>query len=68
MKKCDVKFELSYLGADADDHEIDLYDISLALVGFQRSLAIFGDIWGQIKKSLTLAVLVAIFGVRSKKA
>jgi hypothetical protein len=40
MKKYDVRFELSYSGADADDHEIDLYDVSQALVGFQRSLAI----------------------------
>ena len=40
MKKYDVQFELSYTGADADDHEIDLYDVSQALVGFQRSLAI----------------------------
>ncbi|MEW8696017.1 MAG: hypothetical protein AB2548_11380 [Candidatus Thiodiazotropha sp.] len=40
MKKYDVQFELSYSGADADEHEIDLYDISQALVGFQRSLAI----------------------------
>jgi hypothetical protein len=40
MKNYDVQFELSYLGADSDDHEIDLYDVSQALVGFQRSLAI----------------------------
>lgn len=40
MKRYDVQFELSYSGADADEHEIDLYDISQALVGFQRSLAI----------------------------
>lgn len=40
MKKYDVKFELSYSGEDADDHEIDLYDVSQALIGFQRSLAI----------------------------
>ncbi|MBS3964858.1 MAG: hypothetical protein KGZ80_10265 [Methylomonas sp.] len=40
MKNYDVKFELSYYGSDSDDHEIDLYDVSQALVGFQRSLAI----------------------------
>lgn len=40
MKKYDVQFELSYSGADTVDHEIDLYDVSQALVGFQRSLAI----------------------------
>lgn len=40
MKKYDVLFELSYYGADSDTHEIDLYDVSQALVGFQRSLAI----------------------------
>ena len=40
MKKYDVRFELSYSGADADEHEIDFYDISQALLGFQRSLAI----------------------------
>lgn len=40
MKNYDIKFELSYSGADADSHEIDLYDVSQALVGFQRSLAI----------------------------
>lgn len=40
MKKYDVQFELSYSGADSDEHEIDLYDVSQALVGFQRSLAI----------------------------
>lgn len=40
MKRYDVQFELSYSGADSDEHEIDLYDVSQALVGFQRSLAI----------------------------
>ncbi len=40
MKNYDVQFELSYAGADSDNHEIDLYDVSQALVGFQRSLAI----------------------------
>lgn len=33
-------FTLSYEGSIADDHEIDLYDVSRALVGFQRSLAL----------------------------
>jgi hypothetical protein len=40
MKKYDVQFELSYSGSDSDNNEIDLYDVSQALVGFQRSLAI----------------------------
>ncbi len=40
MKNYEVQFELSYFGEDADDHEIDLYDVSQALIGFQRSLAI----------------------------
>lgn len=40
MKNYDIQFELSYAGADAESHEIDLYDVSQALVGFQRSLAI----------------------------
>ena len=40
MKKYDIQFELSYSGGDSDAHEIDLYDVSQALVGFQRSLAI----------------------------
>ena len=40
MKKYDVQFELSYSGGASDAHEIDLYDVAQALVGFQRSLAI----------------------------
>ncbi len=40
MKSYDIQFELSYTGADSESHEIDLYDISQALIGFQRSLAI----------------------------
>lgn len=40
MKRYDVQFELSYSGADAETHEIDFYDVSQALIGFQRSLAI----------------------------
>lgn len=35
-----MNFALSYEGNDADDHEIDFYDVGQALVGFQRSLAI----------------------------
>ncbi len=35
-----MQFELSYSGNDSDAHEIDLYDVSQALIGFQRSLAI----------------------------
>lgn len=40
MKNYDVQFELSYEGNDSDGHEIDMYDVSQALIGFQRSLAI----------------------------
>lgn len=40
MKNYDIQFELSYAGSAADAHEIDLYDVAQALVGFQRSLAI----------------------------
>lgn len=35
-----VKFELVYEGGAADDHLIDLYDVSQALIGFQRSIAL----------------------------
>ncbi|MCE4543266.1 MULTISPECIES: hypothetical protein [unclassified Caballeronia] len=35
-----LRFTLSYEGADADQHAIDLYDVSQALIGFQRSLAL----------------------------
>jgi hypothetical protein len=35
-----LKFTLSYQGAYADDHRIDFYDVSQALIGFQRSLAL----------------------------
>lgn len=35
-----VKFSLSYSGGDADNHQIDFYDVSQALLGFQRSLAL----------------------------
>ncbi|RFC32812.1 MAG: hypothetical protein DID92_2727745044 [Candidatus Nitrotoga sp. SPKER] len=35
-----VKFILSYEGKDADNHQIDLYDVSQALIGFQRSIAL----------------------------
>ncbi len=35
-----ISFGLSYEGSNADDHEIDFYDVSRALIGFQRSLAI----------------------------
>ncbi len=36
----DIQFALSYTGSNADEHEIDLYDVAYALVGFQRSLAL----------------------------
>lgn len=35
-----VNFTLSYSGGMADEHEIDFYDVSQALIGFQRSLAL----------------------------
>jgi len=35
-----VGFTLSYEGNDADRNVIDLYDVSQALIGFQRSLAL----------------------------
>lgn len=35
-----AKFTLSFKGAASDQHLIDLYDVSQALVGFQRSLAL----------------------------
>lgn len=39
-KNHDVQFTLSYKGRSAESHEIDLYDVSQALIGFQRSLAL----------------------------
>lgn len=35
-----VEFRLSFRGNDSDKHQIDLYDVSQALIGFQRSLAL----------------------------
>ncbi len=35
-----VSFTLSYQGNESDRHAIDLYDVSQALIGFQRSLAL----------------------------
>ncbi|WLE95594.1 MAG: hypothetical protein QTN59_12995 [Candidatus Electrothrix communis] len=35
-----IEFCLSYEGNDSDHHTIDLYDVSQALIGFQRSLAL----------------------------
>jgi len=35
-----VTFTLKFDGSDAEKHQIDLYDVSVALVGFQRSLAL----------------------------
>lgn len=35
-----LQFSLSYEGKSADNHEIDFYDVSKALIGFQRSLAL----------------------------
>lgn len=38
--KHNVQFTLSFDGGISDNHEIDLYDVSQALIGFQRSLAL----------------------------
>ncbi|HVP84062.1 MAG TPA: hypothetical protein VMS78_05010 [Rhizomicrobium sp.] len=35
-----ISFTLSYAGASADNNQIDFYDVSQALLGFQRSLAL----------------------------
>ncbi|MDE2388903.1 MAG: hypothetical protein KGN35_07470 [Betaproteobacteria bacterium] len=35
-----VAFILKFDGGDTEEHQIDLYDVSQALVGFQRSLAL----------------------------
>jgi hypothetical protein len=35
-----LELTLSYNGNDASNHEIDLYDVSQALIGFQRTLAL----------------------------
>ena len=35
-----IKFTLLYEGGDADNHRIDFYDVSQALIGFQRSIAL----------------------------
>jgi hypothetical protein len=35
-----ISFSLTFGGGDADHHHIDLYDVSQALIGFQRSLAL----------------------------
>lgn len=40
MSKYPLTFSLIYKGNDADQNEIDFYDVSRALVGFQRSLAL----------------------------
>ncbi|CAK6715064.1 MULTISPECIES: DUF7946 domain-containing protein [Vibrio] len=35
-----IEFTLSYEGGASDHHEIDFYDVSQALIGFQRTLAL----------------------------
>ena len=40
MNNYDIEFTLSFSGESSDAHEIDLYDVSQALIGFQRSLAL----------------------------
>ena len=40
MNSSIVRFEFSFDGQIADDHQIDFYDVAHALVGFQRTLAI----------------------------
>lgn len=36
----ELELSLSYVGQDADNHELDFYDAAVALIGFQRSLAL----------------------------
>lgn len=38
--KSDVRFTFSFTGNDSDNHAIDFYDVSQALIGFQRSIAL----------------------------
>lgn len=38
--KGDVQFTIEFTGSDADAHAIDMYDVSQALISFQRSLAL----------------------------
>ena len=40
MSNFDIKFTLSYSGAESEQHEIDFYDVSQALIGFQRTIAL----------------------------
>jgi hypothetical protein len=35
-----IAFTLSFNGNDAENHELDFYDVAQAMIGFQRSLAI----------------------------
>jgi hypothetical protein len=35
-----LELTLAYAGSEADNSEIDLYDVAQALIGFQRSLAL----------------------------
>lgn len=35
-----IEFEVSYNGSTSDNHQIDLYDVSRAMMGFHRSFAI----------------------------
>jgi hypothetical protein len=35
-----INFSLSFEGSESDEHRIDFYDVSQALIGFQRSLAL----------------------------
>jgi hypothetical protein len=36
----DVRFTFSFTGNESDEHVIDFYDVSQALIGFQRSIAL----------------------------
>ena len=38
--KSDVHFTFSFTGNESDKHVIDFYDVSQALIGFQRSIAL----------------------------
>jgi hypothetical protein len=40
MRRDLLQFTLSFTGELADEHRIDLYDVSQAIIGFQRSIAL----------------------------
>jgi hypothetical protein len=47
-----VRFSLEYTGADADNHIIDMYDVSQALLSFQGGIkGVSFEIKGEIKRA-----------------